>query len=119
MKQCLSRRARMAKSSDFSYVFKNPKRFSGKGLTVLYRNTPSSSLPRVGTIIAKKKVKKAVGRNRIKRCIRESFRLNQYRLPAYDILVIARQGVGELSNQDISNFLTKLWAKLSKSKTYS
>lgn len=41
---------------------------------------------RLGLVVAKKVLRRAVDRNRAKRAIRESFRLNQ-RLPAVDIVV--------------------------------
>lgn len=54
--------------------------------------------PRLGFIVAKKKVRLAVDRNRIKRCMRENFRLLQSELPAMDIVFLARQDVGRLDN---------------------
>lgn len=57
--------------------------------------TPNS---RLGFIVAKKKVRLAVDRNRIKRCIRENFRLLQSELPPMDIVFLARQDVGRLDN---------------------
>ena len=49
-------------------------------------------------MIGKKNVKLAVQRNRLKRLIRESFRHNQETLAGWDIVVIARKGLGELEN---------------------
>lgn len=60
--------------------------------------TPHS---RLGFIVAKKKVRLAVDRNRIKRCVRENFRLLQAELPPMDIVFLARQDVGRLDNADL------------------
>ena len=61
-------------------------------------DTPHS---RLGFIVAKKKVRLAVDRNRIKRCVRENFRLLQSQLPAMDIVFLARQDVGRLDNDSL------------------
>ena len=49
-------------------------------------------------MIGKKSVKLSVERNRLKRQIRESFRLNQDNLVGWDIVVVARKGLGDLQN---------------------
>lgn len=68
--------------------------------------------PRLGLVIAKKNIKLAVGRNRVKRLIRESFRSRQHQLPAIDAIVLARKGLDQLNNGDIDKILDKLWQKL-------
>ena len=62
--------------------------------------------------IPKKHIKLAVGRNRIRRLVREQFRQKQHQLPAIDIVVIAKAGIADLSNQEINKVLDKLWRKL-------
>ncbi len=42
---------------------------------------------RLGMLVSRKHSHRAVERNRIKRCIREAFRLEQERLGALDVLV--------------------------------
>ena len=49
----------------------------------------SPDAPRLGLAIAKKKVPLASNRNRIKRLIREQFRLSQANFPPVDIIVMA------------------------------
>lgn len=57
--------------------------------------------PRLGFIVAKKKVRRAVDRNRIKRCVRENFRLMKHELPAIDIVFLARHDVGRLDRASL------------------
>lgn len=47
---------------------------------------------RIGLTVAKKNVKRAHERNRIKRLTRESFRLRQHELPPMDFVVVAKEG---------------------------
>ncbi|WP_426415519.1 ribonuclease P protein component [Aestuariirhabdus sp. LZHN29] len=67
---------------------------------------------RLGMVIAKKNVRLAVQRNRIKRLIRESFRHQQADLPGLDIVILARKGIGEQENPNILDLLTRQWRKL-------
>ena len=66
----------------------------------------------LGLAIAKKRVKLAVQRNRIKRQIRESFRLNQHNLPHIDMVVMVKSGTDKLENKEINQQLEKIWRKI-------
>lgn len=68
--------------------------------------------PRLGLAIAKKHVKLAVERNRIKRVIRESFRSHQNLMDAIDIIVLARDGLGKKNNQQLNESLHRHWSQL-------
>lgn len=70
--------------------------------------------PRLGLVMAKKHVRNASDRNRIKRIARETFRLRQHELPPVDAIVLARPGAGELDNAALTKLLAKLWRKLAK-----
>ena len=54
-----------------------------------------SELPnsRLGLVVAKKKVRRAHERNRVKRLARESFRLHQQQLDDLDIVIMPKMGV--------------------------
>ena len=62
--------------------------------------------------VAKKNVKKAVQRNRIKRIIRETFRQKKHGIDAVDIVVLVRQGICDKTNQDLVKAINTLWQKL-------
>ncbi|MGL6160749.1 ribonuclease P protein component [Microbulbifer sp.] len=70
--------------------------------------------PRLGLVIAKKHVRNASDRNRIKRIVRETFRLRQHQLPPLDTVVLARTGAGELDRAELAALLDKLWRKLAQ-----
>ena len=67
---------------------------------------------RLGLAIAVKIAGNAVERNRIRRVIRESFRLQQPELPAIDIVVGARAQVREVPNPALRAALVGLWRKV-------
>ena len=54
--------------------------------------------PRLGLSVSRKKVKTAAGRNRIKRLIREAFRLSKAELPAgLDLVVVPRNPAAQFA----------------------
>lgn len=66
---------------------------------------------RIGISIRKTRVKNATCRNRLKRTIREQFRLLPFAISG-DIVIIVAQGLAEASNQKIRERLTKLWQQI-------
>lgn len=94
----------------FKFVFQQPIRASRPEMTILARAN-QLDFPRLGLTIAKKYVKRAHERNRIKRLCREYFRLHQQDLPAMDFVVVAKKGIGELNNQTLTEILDKLWQR--------
>ena len=63
---------------------------------------------RLGMIIAKRLLPHAVDRNRVKRCVRETFRLQRVDLPACDFVVrlIAKPNAGNEA-RDLARTLTR------------
>jgi len=105
---------RLLDSKSYTSVFNNAQKIGGRFLLFLYRENAITT-PRLGIVVAKKNVRRAVGRNRVKRLIRESFRLHQHEIMPCDIVVLAMKGVEALSNAEIFDDLEKRWQKLSKS----
>lgn len=104
---------RLLSGKEYQHVFRDPVRSSDPFFTILA--CPNArQMPRLGLAIAKKVVAKAVQRNRIKRQVRESFRLNQGSLQGLDIVVLARKGLQDRSNDEIQQSLCKHWEKLVK-----
>lgn len=110
-KLTLSRELRLLTPSDFNHVFTQSIRASSPFITLVARKNELHH-PRLGFAIAKKQVKHAHERNRLKRVIREYFRLRQHELPSMDVIVMVRSVVIELSNAEIRVILDKLWQRL-------
>ena len=69
---------------------------------------------RLGLVIAKKNVRLSVQRNRVKRVIRETFRLNKHKLQGIDIIVLARRGLADIDNKQLHETCNQLWHQLEK-----
>ncbi len=100
----------MLTPNHFTFVFQQPQRAGTPQLTILGRQN-SLGHPRIGLTVAKKHVKRAHERNRIKRLTRESFRLRQHELPAMDFVIVAKKGIAELDNPALTEVLEKLWRR--------
>jgi ribonuclease P protein component len=106
-----SRELRLLTPTHFEYVFNKAIPSVSPQLTMLARYNTSDN-PRLGITLAKKRVKYAHDRNRLKRIIRESFRLERHSFPNIDIVVVGKTGLDKLSNQELFILLSKLWKKL-------
>lgn len=106
-----TRELRLLTPSHFENVFSNAIPAVSPKATLLGKQN-SLNHPRLGVTVSKKNVRKAHDRNRVKRLIRESFRLNQHNLPNIDIVVVVKPGLDKQSNQEIFKLLDKLWKKL-------
>lgn len=99
------------KDSDFRKVYKHGKSFANKYL-VMYILDNKSDFNRVGFSVSKK-VGKATVRNKIRRRIRESFRLNcdEYIKNGYDLVFIARVASKDAEYEDIEQSVKTLIKK--------
>ena len=68
--------------------------------------------PRLGLAIATRVFGSAVARNRIKRLIRESFRMNQYALPAVNITIGARDSARGKTPAELRFSLERTWKSI-------
>ncbi|WP_177344925.1 ribonuclease P protein component [Pseudomonas sp. PA15(2017)] len=116
MSRGFGREKRLLTPRQFKAVFDSPSgKAPGKSVLLLARNNELDH-SRLGLVIGKKSVKLSVERNRLKRQIRESFRLNQDNLVGWDIVVVARKGLGDLQNAELAQQFGKLWKRLARSK---
>jgi ribonuclease P protein component len=103
---------RLLNAKDYSRVFDGSEvRASHKHLLLLAK-TSTEPGHRLGLVIAKKNVRLAVQRNRIKRAAREFFRTLPDTEPHLDVVLLARRGIGQLDNTELSTILQQQWQKL-------
>jgi ribonuclease P protein component len=101
-----TRRRRLSLKKDFDAVFSGGKSAADTNLVIYVLHT-ERGFTRLGMAVGKKHGG-AVVRNRIKRLIREAFRLNLDKLPdSSDIVVVPRQGAG-LKLLEIAGSLVKI-----------
>lgn len=68
--------------------------------------------PRLGLVVAKKNIRKAVQRNRIKRVIRDNFRRHRHSIMNIDIVVLARKEALDATPSLLQKSLEKHWLRL-------
>jgi ribonuclease P protein component len=108
------RNFRLNTAADFRRVFKQAKRSKDRYFTVLWQ-TNRGSTARIGFAVAKKSIPLAVGRNRIRRLARESFRHERATLGSVDIVVLAQPAAGKVSKASLTRSLEHHWEKIKNS----
>jgi len=101
----------MRRKADFERLLREGERKSLGGYTFYLERRPAGG-PRLGILISRKHAAAAADRNRIKRCIREAFRLEQDKLGAIDLLV--RPPYDARASRDDVARLRELLARLSE-----
>lgn len=113
-----SRQRRLLNAGDYREVFDKAEfKVSDQYILILAR-TSLHEQSRLGLVIAKKGIRLAVHRNRIKRVARDSFRIlctqnNEFPIPL-DIVILSRKGLGELDNNTVHRLISKQWSRLRK-----
>lgn len=105
------RSARLLSPQDFERVYAQRRRVVDAIFAINYAPSPTGQ-PRLGLSIGGKAVGGAVARNRVKRVVREWFRLNAGRLPPLDLVVGARNGARSAHNAQLRESLDALGRKL-------
>lgn len=114
MSRSFGREKRLLSPKQFKMVFDSPTgKVSGKQVLLLARPN-GLTYPRLGLVIGKKNVRLSVERNRIKRQIRESFRVCQDLIGCWDVVIIARKGLDETTTPELCLQFNKLWKRLSR-----
>ena len=99
---------RLKKSWEFQRAYKKGKKY-WDAYFVIYVYHTQLKQPRLGITVSKK-VGKSVQRNRVKRLIREAFRVLKQRLiPHYDIVVVGRAAACGLTMQEVRDSLHELF----------
>lgn len=109
------RQQRLLNAADYTGVFDHVDiKISHPSYLLLARRVPASPQARLGLIAAKKHLKLAVQRNRFKRTVRESFRLNQHSLAGVDLILMARSGAAQASPAELRAAVDQAWQRLAK-----
>ena len=102
---------RVRRKWEFDQLYARGKRLGNNhfGITVQPNDL---GLARLGLAVASKPFGGSVPRNRIRRLIRESFRLRQHDLPDVDLVVSARSAAKAASPAQLRASLEGLWDKV-------
>ena len=102
---------RLLEASEYKEVFDRNRLKVAHPKLLLLALPNNSGQSRLGLVIGKKNIPTAVGRNRVKRVVRETFR--QFDFPvALDIVFLARKGADQLSSQEMNLLLHQSWCRL-------
>ncbi|MBU1180917.1 MAG: ribonuclease P protein component [Proteobacteria bacterium] len=106
-----SKTNRILNRKEFLKLSEAGRRVNNRHFTVLF-SPAISGTGRLGLTVSKKSGN-AVLRNRIKRYIREYYRINRYRFRySWDINVIARSGAGSLESDQFFSSLRDVFIKI-------
>ncbi|MCX5833877.1 MAG: ribonuclease P protein component [Deltaproteobacteria bacterium] len=98
---------RIRKRSEFTTLYRQGKRIHADNFTLILKKNPLGCR-RLG-VTAGKKVGNSVKRNRMKRLLREFFRLNKERLPvSHDLWIIVRKDFSALEYDQVREALEKI-----------
>lgn len=106
--QGLPKRCRLLRGSEFQAVLR--QRCSLRdGFFTVYAKPNGLAHARIGIAVSRKISPRAVVRNRIKRQVREMFRLNQQQLTGLDLVVVAQPGAATQENAPLRTALMRHW----------
>ena len=102
---------RVRTGRDYRDAFADSRRVSTRHFS-LHLRLRDGGFCRLGMAVSRKVSPDAVVRNRIKRQVRESFRLRYGELPPGDCIVVARHSAGALDKAALRVDLDLLWQRL-------
>jgi ribonuclease P protein component len=105
---------RMRSPAEFKRAYASGRRFADEFFTATAQAN-DLTWARLGMSIAARILRRAVDRNRVRRLIRESFRMHQQQLPSLDIIIGARAGALKADRAHLRASLDKLWRKIATS----
>lgn len=107
---------RILKNRDFRRMYASQQR--GGTALFTYHVMPDQNshdkqqCSKLGVTVSKKVSKAAVHRNRIKRQVKEFYRLNQHDLTSTSLVITAKRGCAEASDEQRWAELAQLWEKV-------
>ena len=109
------REARLLDGKAYDGVFGDNRRLADRYWTVLVHLPPGAGpdVPaRLGLAVAKKRARRAVDRNRIKRVARESFRHARHALGSRQVVIMNRDAASGADAGQLRRALDTLWTRL-------
>lgn len=104
---------RLPAKADFDRVFSNATIRLNSAPFLLLACAGAGSESRIGMVVGKRHAKRAVDRNRIRRKVRESFRVLQLSC-TLDVVILARPGAGACDSPALSAALDQIWKRLAR-----
>lgn len=108
---CFPASFKLKNNAQIRDVFNHAKKYQDRNWSFFVKPNRLNH-PRLAIIITNKQVSKAAIRNRLKRIIRENFRLNQDKIKDNDIIAFGYKGIEKLTNKELMQCLTKNWQRL-------
>jgi ribonuclease P protein component len=103
-----TKKERIAQAQDFRGVMRLGRKISSRNF-ILFRQKSGNTYHRLG-IVAKKEIGPATFRNRMKRYIRESFRLHKHEIKgSYDMILMIKKGCSLERYQEAEEELRRLF----------
>lgn len=103
---------RLLSTAEFQPLFDQPDfRVGGANLLILARRQ-DQPFPRLGLVVAKRRIRHAVQRNLVKRLCRESFRQRRAELTGLDLVILVKATLPRPDARVLRAELERLWDKL-------
>lgn len=93
---------------EFERCFTQGQRVSGRFFRL---HVLPAEKPRLGLAVSRKVDPNAVGRNRIKRTARETFRTSRDAVPCADLVLVAKREATTATNAQLREDLSQLWKR--------
>ena len=108
---------RLKSKEAFQDIFSSGQRTVDKQFVFLAKKN-NCGCPRLGLAVPKRHIHSSVKRNRIKRIIRESFRIKQKQFNGFDLVVLIRGPIKNLTKARFDMVLDKNWQKFNANINY-
>ncbi len=108
------RSKRLLNGREYQTVFDGSRYKVGHKHFLLLARENGLGHPRLGLVVGKKNIRRAVARNRAKRVARETFRRHSPQLDSLDVIFLVRKGFDALPPAEQTAALQQSWRRLSR-----